>query len=75
MDTLLKRKGLWKFMIITVVDLADVDAKFSIDVKKDEDVGVITTYILREICFHTSGMDYSHDVWTKLNSMFNNVNE
>ena len=75
METLLKRKGLWHFMKTSIVDLMDVDAKFSIDVKKDEVVGVIMTYISREIHFHTSVINYPHAVWTKLNTFFNKIND
>ena len=58
MDTLLKRKGLWSSTNNSTFDLTDSYANFSINVKKDEVAGVIMTYILREIFFHTSGIDY-----------------
>jgi hypothetical protein len=32
--------------------------KFVVDGKKDEAIGVITTYISREICFHLNGINY-----------------
>jgi hypothetical protein len=43
--------------------------------KKDEVVGVITTYISWEIHFHTSGIDCPHEVWKKLKSLFDKVDE
>ena len=53
----------------------DVDAMFSFDVKKYKVVGVIMTYILREIQFHTSGIDYPHSIWNKMKTLFNAINE
>ena len=38
-------------MKTTIANLTDVDPKFSIDVNKDDVVGVIMTYISREIHF------------------------
>ena len=70
----MKSKGLWHFTKNSIAYLMDVDAKFSIDVKKDEVVGIITTYILREICFHTSGIDNPHIILTKLKIFFNKKN-
>ena len=75
METLLKRKGLWFFTKNYIVHLIDVDAKISISVKKDEVLGVIMNYISREICFHTSGIDCPHAVWTMLKTLFNKINE
>ena len=49
METLLKREGLWKFTKTYNSDPTDDDANFSIDINKDEVVGVITTYISRKI--------------------------
>ena len=56
-----------------VLDLSDASTKFSIDRKKDEDVGVIMPYISREIPFHTSGINCPHEFWKKLKSMFDKV--
>ena len=53
----------------------DVYSKFAIEVKKDEVVGIITTYILREIPFHTSGIDFLHVVWTNMKTLLNKINE
>jgi hypothetical protein len=54
MESLLKIKGLWKYMKILIPDSTANQKKFVVDKKKDEDMGVITTYILQEIWFHTS---------------------
>ena len=62
METLLKSKGLWKFVKTTIAGRMDVDAMFSIDIKKDKVVGVITTYNLGRIRFHTSGIDCPHAI-------------
>ena len=75
METLLKRKALCNFTDIFIAHLMDFDAKFDIDVKKDEFVGVIMTYISKEINFHISGIDFHHVVSTKLKSLFNKINE
>jgi hypothetical protein len=45
METLLKSKGLWKYMNIVIPYPTDDQMKFIIDGKKDEVVEVITTYI------------------------------
>jgi hypothetical protein len=39
-----------------------IKENFIVDGKKDEAVGVITTYILQEIHFHISGIDFPHQV-------------
>ena len=44
-ETLFKSKGLWKFTKTSISDPMDINAMFSINPKKDEVVGVITTYI------------------------------
>lgn len=62
METLLKTKGLSQNTKIVIPKPIDSHAKFFIDGKKDEEVEVIMTYILREICFHTSAIDYPHEV-------------
>ena len=75
MEMLLKSKGLWKYMNTVIPDPFEATVKFLVDEKKDEDVGVIMTYISHEIWFHTSGIDFPHVVWKKLNSMFDKVDE
>ena len=46
-----------------------------IDINKDEDIGVITTYISCEIWFDTSVIEYPYEVQKKLASLFDKVNE
>jgi hypothetical protein len=58
-----------------VLDPKDDSRKFIIDGKKDDVVGVVTTYISREIHFHTSGIDCQNNFWKKLNTMFDKANE
>jgi hypothetical protein len=60
MKALLKRKGLWKYMKVIILDPIDNQTKFIVDGKKDEVVGVITTYILWEIHFHLNGIECPH---------------
>jgi hypothetical protein len=48
---------------------------FVVDGNKDEDVGVITTYISQDIHFHISGIEFPHQSWKILKSLFNKVNE
>jgi len=55
--------------------LKDDQVKFVIDIKKYEFVGVIMTYIYREIFFHTSGVDCPHEVWKKMKYLFDRVDE
>ena len=62
METLLKGKDLWQYMKVSIPDSSNDQAKFVIDRKKDEVAGVITTYISREMQFHTSGIDCPHEV-------------
>jgi hypothetical protein len=62
-------------MKIAIPDPTYDRTKFVFDGKKDEDVGVIVTYILGEIHFHIGGIDFPHQVWKKLKSLFNRVNE
>jgi hypothetical protein len=75
METLLKSKGLWKYMKIVILDTTYDQAKIVFDGKKDDVVGVITTYISREIQFHISGIDCPHQVWNEMNSLFYRVDE
>jgi hypothetical protein len=49
METLLKRKELWKYTKIVIPYPIDDQTKFVVDGKKDEAMGVIMTYILLEI--------------------------
>ena len=75
MDILLKSKWLWQYTKVSIANPTYVNAKFILKENKDEDVGVIMNYILREIHFHTSGIDCAHIVKNKLKSLFNTVNE
>ena len=75
METSLKSKGLWQYKKAAILDQSNALAKFVINRKKDEVVGVITTYISQEIQFHTSGIDCPHDVWKKLKSLSDKVNK
>jgi hypothetical protein len=45
METMLKHKGVWKYMKIVIPDPTDDQEKFVVDGKMNEDVGFITTYI------------------------------
>ena len=47
-------------MKVTIANWTDVDANLIINGKKDHSVGVITTYISREIQFQTSEIDCPH---------------
>jgi hypothetical protein len=49
METLLNNKGLWKYMKVLIPWPTKNQTKFIIDGKKNEDVGVIMTYILWDI--------------------------
>ena len=62
-------------MKVSILDPTDSQETFVIDGKKDEVVGVITTYISREIRFHSSRIDYPYEIWKKLKSLFDKVNE
>jgi hypothetical protein len=75
METMLKSNGLWRYTKIVIRNPTDDQAKIVVDGKKDEVVGVIRTYISREIWFHLSGIDFPHRVWMKLKSLFDRVNE
>jgi hypothetical protein len=55
MEMLLKSRALWQFTRAMVPDPKDYYNKFIINGKKDEAIGVINTYISREIRFHTRG--------------------
>lgn len=75
METLLKSKGIQQYTKIVIPDPANAATKFAVDRKKDEVVGGITTYISREIWFHTNGIDCPHAIQKKLKSLFNKVDE
>jgi len=47
--------------------------KFIIDGKKNEDVGVIMTYILWDIWFQLNAIEFRHQFWKKLKSLFDRV--
>jgi len=70
MKTLSKRKVLWQFTKTRVANSKDDHHKFFIDKMKNEDIGVIMTYIFRNSCFHISGIDFSNDIWKKLKTVF-----
>ena len=53
----------------------DSQENFVIDRNKDDVIWVITTYISHEIQFHTSGNSCPWEVWKKLKSSFDKVNE
>jgi hypothetical protein len=75
METPLKSKILCQYTKIVIPYSTDDQTKFSVDGKKDEVVGFITTYILWEIWFHLSGIDYPHQLWKNVKFLFNRVNE
>jgi hypothetical protein len=75
MGTLLNRKGSSKYMKISILDPTYYQEKFIVYGKKDEAVGVIMTYISREIRFHINGIDFPHQVWKKMKSLFDQVDE
>jgi hypothetical protein len=75
METLLKIKGLWKYIKVVIPNLKDDQIKFDIDRKKYEVVWFITTYISREILFHISGIDCPHEVWKNLKYLFDKFDE
>jgi hypothetical protein len=66
METLLKSKGFWKYTKVVIPDLTDEHANLFLGGKKDEVVRVITTYILWEIYFNLSGINYPHQFCKKL---------
>jgi hypothetical protein len=75
METLMKSKGFLQYTKVSIIDLSNNQVKFIINGYKDEALGVITTYISREIRFHTTGIDFPHEVWKKLKSLFDKVDE
>ena len=62
MEALLKTKGLWKYMKTTILYPSHDQVKFVIDEKKDEAIGVVTTYISQDIHFHRSGINCLHAI-------------
>ena len=75
MEALLKNKTLWQFTKTMISYLKDDQQKFVINGKKDEVVGLISTYISREICFHTSNIDCPHQGWKKLKTPFDKIDK
>ena len=49
METLLKSKGIWKCIKVSILDSTDGQETFFIDGQKDEAIGVIITYISWDI--------------------------
>jgi hypothetical protein len=47
----------------------------SSSMRKKMRIGVIMTYIYRNILFHTSDIDYSNVVWKKLKNMFDKIDK
>jgi hypothetical protein len=74
METLFKSKGLWQYSKTVIPVLTNNQMKFDVDIKKDEVVGVIMTYISWEIQFHTGGINFPHQVWKNLKSLFDKEN-
>jgi len=64
-----------KSIKIVVPNLKDENKKFLLNRKKDEAISIMTTYISRELSFHSSGIDYSNEVWSKMMKLFNKVDE
>jgi len=62
MKTLLKRKGFWQYTEIEIPNPTNDHAKFIVDGKKDEVVGIIAIYILWEIHYHLIGIECPHQV-------------
>jgi len=59
-ETLVKSKGLWIYMKISIPDPTDDQERLIVNGKKDEAMGVIMTYISWDIQFHLSGIDFPH---------------
>jgi hypothetical protein len=70
METILKCKGLWKYMKIVIPDPTYDHANFYFNGKKDEVVGVMKTYISREIQFYFNGINFPHQFWKKIKLLF-----
>jgi hypothetical protein len=75
MESLLKSKRLCQYMK-TVIQIQQKIRKSSLLTrKKDEAIGVIMTYISWEICFHITRINYPHQVWKKIKSLFNKFDQ
>jgi hypothetical protein len=75
METKLKSKALWQYTKIVIPDPIDDHAKFVVDGKEDEAIGIIMTYILQKIHFDTNQLDSPHQVCKKMNSLFDRDDE
>ena len=62
METLLKSKILWQFTKATIVGSKDDQHKFIFDKKKDGDIRVNTTHMLKEIHFHSSMINWHYQL-------------
>ena len=56
------------------MDTTNDQVKFVVDIK-DDVVKIIKTYILQEIHFHLSGIDYLHQFWKKMKTLVDPVDE
>ena len=61
METLLKSKGISQYTKAMIPNPSNDLSMSVVDGKKDEDVGLITTYISKEIQFSTSGIGCRHE--------------
>jgi len=75
METLLKRKTLWQFTKTIVIGTKYEHEKLMAKGKKDEAIGVMTTYISRQNFFHTSGINFSNEFQKRLKNLFDMVIE
>jgi hypothetical protein len=53
----------------------DEHENFIVNGKKDRVVGVMTTYISREIFFHASRINYQNQATKKSTTLFNKINK
>ena len=75
METLLKSKGIRQYMK-TIIPYLKVDqVKFVINEKKYEAIGIITTYISRDIYLHTSKIDCPHEAWKKMKLLLDKIDK
>ena len=58
-----------------IPDPSDASTKFVVEGNKDDVVGVIRTYILWEVLFHTNGIDFLHEVSKKMKYLFDKVDK
>jgi hypothetical protein len=75
METLLKSKEPWQYIKTVIPDPTDDQENLVVYGKKVEVVGIITTYISWDILFHINGINFLHQVWKKLKSLFDRVDE